>query len=139
MLIVIRISGMVEIPEKVNKTLHDMRLRRKYSAILMNDSVENRKLLMKVRNFVAYGKLNEKTFEMLIEKRAEVIAGKKMPSVSEVIKQIGKKSFEEIGIKPFFRLHPPRGGIDSKVHFGTKKGVLGDNKEDINKLLEKML
>jgi large subunit ribosomal protein L30 len=44
-----------------------------------------------------------------------------------------------LNIKPFFRLHPPRGGIDSAKHFGIKKGVLGNNKESINKLIERML
>jgi len=36
-------------------------------------------------------------------------------------------------------LHPPRKGIESKKHFGVGKGVLGDNKEKINELLERML
>ena len=48
----------------------------------------------------------------------------------------GKKP-EEIGIKPFFRLHPARGGIKSKLHY--PKGVLGNHKENINKLIERML
>jgi hypothetical protein len=42
-----------------------------------------------------------------------------------------------MGIKPFFRLHPPRKGINSKIQY--PKGVLGNNKEDINKLIERML
>ena len=44
---------------------------------------------------------------------------------------------DELSIKPFFRLHPPRGGIKSKVHF--PKGVLGNNKEKINELIMRML
>ncbi len=27
-------------------------------------------------------------------------------------------------------MHPPRGGIDAKKHFGVKKGVLGNNKKN---------
>ncbi len=41
--------------------------------------------------------------------------------------------------KNFFRLHPPRRGIESKKHFGVGKGVLGDNGEKINELLVRML
>ena len=46
------------------------------------------------------------------------------------------KTLDGSGIKPFFRLHPPRGGINTKYHF--PKGVLGENKE-INKLILRML
>jgi len=55
-----------------------------------------------------------------------------------------KKVIEEINdgkkskiIKPYFRLHPPRKGIKSKLHY--PKGVLGNHGEEINKLLERML
>ena len=48
----------------------------------------------------------------------------------------GKKP-EDLGLKPFFGLHPARGGIDSKYHY--PKGVLGDHGENINKLIMKML
>ena len=47
------------------------------------------------------------------------------------------KKYDELGIKPFFRLHPPRGGIRSKVHY--PEGVLGNHKEKINELVERML
>ena len=51
----------------------------------------------------------------------------------QLIKQTEKKS------KTFFKLHPPRGGIDSKKHFGVDRGVLGDNKDKINDLIKRML
>ena len=47
--------------------------------------------------------------------------------------------YEEVNVKPFFRLHPPRKGIESKKHFGVGKGVLGNHKDKINKLIERML
>ena len=49
-----------------------------------------------------------------------------------------QKKLKEIGLKPFFRLHPPRGGLkSSKKQF--PRGVLGNHKQEINKLIEKML
>ena len=47
------------------------------------------------------------------------------------------KNPEELGMKPWFGLHPARGGIKSKVHY--PKGVLGYHGKDINKLIMKML
>ena len=118
MIIAIRISGDVEINSDVKETLFRMRMRRKYSAVLLEETKDNLSLLNSVRNFVAYGKISDEMHKALLEKRSQKTKD---------------------GIKPFFRLHPPRGGIDSKIHFGTKKGVLGDNKEKINDLLRRML
>jgi large subunit ribosomal protein L30 len=139
MLLVIRISGLVEIPDSVQATLYTMRLRRKYAAVLLSDTPEQHKLLHTVRNFVAYGPVSEAMLEQLLKVRGEGLEGKKMPEVKKILEQLGKKTLVELGVKPFFRLHPPRGGIESKKHFGVGKGVLGDNKEHINQLVERML
>ena len=128
MILVIRISGMVKVPKSVSETLYRLRLRRKYSAILLEDDNQTRKLLHKVRSYVAYGKVDEKTLEKLISSRGQKT---KNPE--------GKRFLAKKGLKPFLRLHPPRGGIDSKKHFGVNKGVLGDNKDKIKELVERML
>lgn len=139
MIIVIRISGLVEVPSKIQETLFRMRLRRKYTAVLIEPTKENLKLLQKVRNFSAYGPINKEMLEQLIEKRGEMIDKSKKISKDKIISEIPKKSLSELGMKPFFRLHPPRKGIDSKLHFPLKRGVLGDNGEKINELLGRML
>lgn len=139
MIIVIRISGMVDVPEKVNYTLDNINLRRKYSAILMQDTPENIKLLNVVRSFVAYGKISNENLVKLISLRGEKLDKKIKIDAETIVKNLDKKTLKEQGMKPFFRLHPPRKGIESKKHFGVGKGVLGDNKEHINKLLERML
>ncbi len=139
MIIVIRIAGMVEIPDKVQSTLDHMRLRRKYAAVLYEENEENMKLIQKVRSYVAYGSISDGNLMKLMTLRGQPVDKKKKINVAEVISNLGKKTYEQLGIKPFFRLHPPRGGIETKNHFGVGKGVLGDHKEKINKLLEKML
>jgi large subunit ribosomal protein L30 len=138
MILVIRISGMVSISSEVAETLHRMRLRKKYVAVLIKDDAETAKVLNKIRNYVAYGTISKEMIEQLLEKRGKGINNKKF-DVKKVLSQIESKPLEELGVKPFFRLHPPRKGIESKKHFGTGKGVLGNNKEAINQLLERML
>ena len=139
MIIVIRISGMVDVPENINYTLNNINLRRKYVAILMNDTVENIKLLTKVRSFVAYGTISNENLVKLISLRGEKIDKNGKIDAESIAKNVESKSLRDLGLKPFFRLHPPRKGIESKKHFGVGKGVLGDNKEHINLLLERML
>jgi large subunit ribosomal protein L30 len=138
MIIVIRISGMVDVPQTINHLLDNINLRRKYAAILMHETPENLKLLHHIRSFVAYGKITNENLVKLIQIRGERSDSKKIEAET-VAKNLDKKSLREQGMKPFFRLHPPRGGIESKKHFGVGKGILGDNKEHINKLLERML
>lgn len=136
MILVIRISGQVEMRSDFKETLFRMRLRKKYSAVLLKEEGQTSNLLQSVRNFVAFGTIDQKTLEELIAKRGISVDGKKVDA-KKVAEIIEKSGIEKSGIKPFFRLHPPRGGIDSKTHY--PKGVLGDNKEDINELVRRML
>lgn len=115
MIAVIRISGCVGLRREIVETFDRLRLRRKYSCVVFEPTKEMMGMVKKVKDFVAFGEIDDETLQELIKKR-------------------GKKS------KTFFRLHPPRGGIDSKKHFGeTKKGVLGNHKDKINDLVRRML
>lgn len=136
MIIVIRISGLVEVDHTVNETLSRLRLRRKYTAILLQETAENLKLLQHIRNFVAYGQLDQTTLAELLTKRGNALNHKKVDG-AKLAPEAEKKTLDELGLKPFFCLHPPRGGIDSKLHY--PKGVLGDNKKDIAQLVRRML
>ena len=108
--------------------------------MVVDDNKVNKGMLHLVRNFVAYGTLNKETLEKLIEKRAQLIDKTKKTDLRTVAEDFSNgKKLKDMNVKPFFRLHPPRGGIDSKIHFGKKKGVLGDNKDKINDLILRML
>ena len=112
MICVIRIKGQVKLNKEISETLNRLKLKKKYSCVILEPTKENLGMINKVRNQIAFGEISEEMQKKLLEKR-------------------------KTKTKNFFRLHPPRGGIKSKVHF--PKGVLGDNKDKINKLLERML
>ncbi len=115
MIAVIRIKGQVGLKKEVVETLSRLRLRKKFTCVVIeNPTKEQLGMINKLRDFVAFGEIDEKTYKELVEKR-------------------------KTKIKNFFRLHPPRKGIDSKKHFGVGKGVLGNNKEKINDLVRRML
>jgi len=139
MILVIRIGGLVDMTREFEEMLFRFRLRRKYSAVLMQPTVLNIKILKKLRNHIAYGEINKETMKELIEKRGISLDKSKKINPEKVMDQLEKNPLNS-DIKPFFRLHPPRGGIDSKKHFGvSKKAVLGDNKDKINDLVRRML
>jgi large subunit ribosomal protein L30 len=142
MIAVIRISGMVEIPKDEKETLFRMRLRKKFCCVLMHETPENIGMIAKTRNFIAFGKIDKPTLIELIKTRAKTVGNKKIKIdadkiASELLEGKIQKKLTDFGLKPFFGLHPPRKGIDSKIHY--PKGVLGDNHEKINDLIRRML
>ena len=143
MICVIRIAGETGLDGKIKETLNRLRIKKKYSCVVLENPNESQLgMIKKVKDFIAYGEINEETYKKLIEIRGQLVDRKKSkPDAKKVLAGIleGKK-YEDFNLKSFFRLHPPRKGIDSKKHFGeSSKGVLGNNKEAINKLIERML
>jgi large subunit ribosomal protein L30 len=119
MIAIIRIKGEVGLRKEIKETLDRLRLGRKYACVVIeNPEPSQLGMLKKVKDFVAFGEIDEDTYKELVEKRGKKVEGK---------------------LKPFFRLHPPRKGIESKKHFGVGKGVLGDNGKKINDLIRRML
>jgi len=115
MIAIIRISGMVKVPKDIENALYRLKLRRKYVCVVIKPTKDILGMLNKVKFYVSYGEIDKETFDKLVKARGKKVDGK---------------------LKPFFRLHPPRKGIKSKLQY--PKGVLGPNK-NINKLIERML
>ena len=137
LLAVVRISGMVKVRKDIADAMDRLRLRRKYSCVLVDGSDKNIiGVLKKVKFYVAYGSINKKTLVELVKVRGQGVGGR-FDAEKVVSGLMSGKKLSDFGLKPFFRLHPPRKGIKSKLQY--PKGVLGDNKDDINKLIERML
>ena len=140
MIAIIRNKGQVKVRKDVKETLDRLRIRRKYACVVIKRTEENMGMVNKVKDFVAYGQINPEVFVELVNKRGQTTNKAKKIDLKKAAEEIFKgKSYDSEGIKPFFRLHPPRGGIDSKKHFGVGKGVLGDNQDKINDLIRRML
>ena len=123
------------------ETLSRLRLRKKYTCVLVDENDVNfQGMIKRVKDFVAYGPVDEKTLIELVKARGKMADKSEIKDVdaSKIAKDLlGGKKMSEVGLKPFFRLHPPRKGIKSKLHY--PRGALGDHKKDINKLVERML
>jgi|SRR3990167_7340389 len=139
MILIIRISGDVDINSDIREALFRLKLRRKYAAVLVKPNEQILKIINMLRNHIAFGGIDQETLLELIVRRGQPIDKKKKIKAEEIVSQLNKKDLSDLGLKPFFRLHPPRGGIESKKHFGVGKGVLGDNKKNINTLVKRML
>lgn len=120
-LAVILIRGLVGIRFDTRDTLENLKLNKKHTCVVINDTPSLRGMLKKVQDFTTFGTINEETLKELQEKR-------------------GNKDLEG-NLKNVFFLAPPKGGFERK---GIKKsfvigGALGERKEAINDLIKKMI
>ena len=137
----IRVRGIVGVTAPREETLSRLRLRRKYACVVLTNPKDSLLgMLTKVEHDVAYGEISKEMFEKLVEKRGQVLdKAKKKHSPKEIVEALEKgKRYEELKMKGFFRLHSPRGGVKStKLIYPA--GILGNNKDYMTKLVEKML
>ncbi len=156
--LVIRIRGEADANPDVEKTLYLLRLRRKYAASLYHSSLPGiEDMLRKVENWATWGEIDEETLVELLTNRGRIKGGKPLTGewialnlgLPEGIPALAKKliegelhyhRLEEKGVKPFFRLHPPRGGFKGSIkkHFKAG-GELGYRGSSINDLVKRML
>jgi 50S ribosomal protein uL30 len=141
MICAIRIIGEVKVEKTVAETLKRMRLKKKYSCIVLaNPKKEDWGMITKAKDSIAFGEIDKKTFQELLEKRGHLLkkSAKEKIDAKKVIEGLEKgKKYEEMNVKPFFNLHPPRKGINTKEQF--PKGSLGNHREKINELVMRML
>ncbi|MBI4441168.1 50S ribosomal protein L30 [Candidatus Woesearchaeota archaeon] len=137
----IRIRGCNRVNQTIERTLNQLHLYRKNFCVVIDDTPSYRGMLSKVKDYITYGPIDDTTYKTLVDKRGEefiqpVTDKNKLITYETRYVAIGEKKY-----KPFFRLHPPRGGFDRK---GTKKafslgGALGYRGEEIRKLLARMV
>jgi large subunit ribosomal protein L30 len=146
MIAAIRIRGRVGVPKEIEDTLYLLKLRKKFVCSLYPEDKIILGMLNKVKAYVAYGKINDDTLKALIEKRGRKEGNKRLSQeeVEKIFNEIkkGKKLKElekEYGLKPFFRLSPPKHGFKKSIKLLWPQGILGNIQEEINNLILRML
>jgi len=120
---VILIRGFIGMTKQVRDTIFLLRLRKKHTCVVLEDTESSRGMIRRVKDYVTYGEIDDKTLKELVAKR-------------------GKESSKKKGrTKPFFELAPPKKGFERK---GIKKGykdggALGYRGDKINDLIKRML
>ncbi len=152
----VRIRGAPGMRGKILDTLKILRMHKVNHGVLLWGTSSYRGMLLKCKDYIAYGEIDAKTLIRLLRVRGKVEGNKSL--TEEHIKNLTNyKNFRELTkallngeiqyrekdiykIKPVFRLHPPRKG-----HKGTIKkhyiegGTLGNVGIFINVLIHKMI
>ncbi|MFX0171506.1 MAG: 50S ribosomal protein L30 [Candidatus Hodarchaeota archaeon] len=153
-LAVIRIRGTADRSMSIKKTLELLRLNKPNHCVIIDDRDTYKGMLQKAKDLITWGELNFATTKELIIKRGRLEGGKKITeeyiqknsnfsSIDDFISKFLKfeANLSDIkGLKPVFRLHPPRKG---HMRRGVKQpftlgGALGYRGSDINSLITKM-
>ena len=152
----VRIRGAPGMNRKILNTLSMLRMNRVNHGVLVWAEKSYWGMLNKCKDYIAFGKIDEKTLVRLLRVRGRIQGNK--PLTEEHIKNLteykdmkefakallnGKIQYREkdlYRIKPIFRLHPPRKGHRGtiKKHYG-EGGSLGNVGEYINSLIYKMM
>lgn len=152
MFAVIRIRGTAQVRKTIADTLDFLRLKRVNNCVILPETKEYFGMLKKAKDYIAWGNISKETLTKLIQNRCKIIGDKKIDEKS--LKEItGFDSFEKFSdaliegkiklrdyeqIKQVFMLNPPRHGFKAtKLPF--PRGDLGNRKENINELLERMI
>lgn len=137
---VVRVRGLTGIKQDTKYTLDQLRLYERNNCIVLPNNDSNRGMVMKVKDYVTWGEIDDDTLNMLIEKKGEEY---RSPTTDKKGKIDYNKFIEFNGkkIKKFFRLNSPRKGYGRngiKLPF-SKGGALGYRAEKIKDLIERML
>ena len=149
---VIRIRGQVDQPKDVKHGLSLLNLNRSMNAVVVPNDPTHVGMMQQVKDAVTWGEIDKKTLTALIKKRGRIVGNKKIDTkflkeqkfdtMAAFITAIydGKADMRRIdGLKPLFRLHPPKKGFKSVKNPITRGGDLGYRGDKINALLLRML
>lgn len=149
---VVRMRGQVNVRDSIEDTLKMLRLHRINHCVVLQENAHNKGMIQKVKDYVAYGKIDGTTLAQMLKNRGKLEGGHKLTdeyiaentdfkSIEDFAQAVyeGRATFKDVPkLKPVIRLHPPRKG-----HAGIKRskqmgGVLGNHDEEIGLLLNKM-
>jgi large subunit ribosomal protein L30 len=152
MMIVLRVRGNTGINKDIKDTLDMLRLTRINHAVLVPDDPSYNGMLRKAKDYITWGGIDQETLTQLIEKRGRLPGRERITpealaelgdyqSAEELSEALitGKTTLKESGLKPVFRLHPPRKGYSHIRKSFKEGGTLGYRGEEIITLIKKMI
>jgi len=151
-LAVIRVRGLSGVFREIDETLQMLHLTRNCHATLIDDRASYLGMLRKAKDYLVWGEVSREGVALLLGKRGKLVGNKKL--TEKYVQGIGYESIDDLaeaiyelrveyssllGVKPVFRLHPPKKGFKGKVKKSyAAGGVTGYRGEVINDLIKRM-
>jgi large subunit ribosomal protein L30 len=155
-MLAVRLRGTAGDNPDIRKTMESLNLKRTFQARLLDNTPSNMGMLRMAKNLVAWGEVQPEILEKILEKRAERETSREQvdeafvkrlgqPTLGDLAKSVvagtvGLRELTRAGLKPLFRLHPPRGGFKRSLRRAASDGgELGYRGVDINNLIKRMI
>jgi large subunit ribosomal protein L30 len=149
----VRIRGIVNVNPDIKKTLQLLNLTRANHCVLLEQNPSNSGMLEIVKDYITWGEIEKEILSKLIISRGKIEGDKELNddyiksatsynNVDKLSQAIidNKFKYKEIpGVKPIFRLKPPKMGYEGIKRSFAKKGAMGYRGKDINKLIQRMI
>jgi len=152
MIAAIRLRGRTGIKKDISQTLNMLKLTRINHAVLIEDNPSYNGMLQKSKDYITWGEVDQETITEILSKRGKLSGNKKLTedylkentdfsSLDDLSKAIidSKTKLEDNGVKPIFRLHPPRKGYENIKKTFAESGSLGYRGDKIKDLIKKMI
>lgn len=152
MIAAVRVRGRTGIKKEIADTLDMLKLTRINHAVLIEENPSYKGMLQKAKDYITWGEVDPETVNDLLARRGKIKGNEKLTedylkqntkfkTLKELSKAVvaSKAKLEDNGVKPIFRLHPPRKGYENIKKTFTESGTLGYRGEKIKDLLKKMI
>ena len=148
---VVRVRGSVNVNPKIKETMKLMKLSRVNHCVIIPENETYTGMLNIIKDYVTWGEIDSETTELLLEssgkssgnsafskKHLKETSFKTMKALAKGLTE-GKVVMRDVpGLKPLFRLHPPRKGYEGIKRSFKVGGALGYRSDKINVLLRRM-
>ncbi len=151
MIAAIRVRGTTGVKGEIADTMKMLNLNRINHAVIIDETPSYQGMLQKAKDYITWGEIKADTLARIISKRGRVPGGAKVTeeylkentpyqNIEALAKAVSEgKKLEDLGVKPVFRLHPPRKGFENVKKAYNEDGTLGYRGENIEDLIWKML
>lgn len=148
---VVRVRGSVNVNPKIKETMKLMKLSRVNHCVIIPENETYTGMLNIIKDYVTWGEIDSETTELLLESSGKSSGNsafskehlkettfKTMKALAKGLTD-GKVVMRDVpGLKPLFRLHPPRKGYEGIKRSFKVGGALGYRADKINVLLRRM-
>jgi len=153
-ILAIRVRGQVRVRPQIEDTLDKLLLGRLHQARVFKLTPSLQGMITKAKDYITWGEIDEETILSLLTKRGRLPGNKRLSeeylrknssyrtlkSLAKAIAE-GEASVSDVeGLKPVFRLTPPRQGFKGKKNLPVGMGgITGYRGAEINQLASKMI
>ncbi len=153
-ILAIRVRGRVRVKPQIEDTLQKLKLVRLHHARVFKVTPSIQGMIEKVKDYITWGEVDEETVLKLLEKRGRLPGNKRLDdsyvkgissykSIKALAKAVhsGEGNLTDVeGLKPIFRLTPPKKGYRGKKYYSVGMGgITGYRGPEINGLAMRMI